>query len=226
MATDPNGDTKPYSETRKIRLDLEDYSHDRWGFVMYRTTYGDDDAWEQLKKIVKERAREQLLASTGPYLLDSLDWKFFDDQEASDNASVANLRQHFTAWIRDNWQLEQPRGTCPGSPRYRLFIRVDREALDSVLDRNNVRFAAPWADAGWVHLISGEWESELDHVDPDDEYDQPDLTFNPVEDCREQDVGWMKVPAEEIGFQMYSRFVNPDSWYILYERPPKIAFWT
>lgn len=156
MGTESHGDSEPWSETRKIRLDLEAHNHDIWRFAIYRTTYDDDGAGEQFQNIIKDRAREQLLASTGPYLLESLDWKFFDDQGAFDNASVATLCEHFSSWVEENWQLEQPCGKNARSPRYRFFLRVDQEALDSVLDRNNVRSSAPWADAGWVHVIDAQ----------------------------------------------------------------------
>ena len=158
-------------------------------------------------------------------MLESFEFKFLEDCTVFDNASVATLRQHFKEWVSENWQLEQPRGQYPRTPRYHFFIRIDREALDSVLDRPGSRDTAPWADAGCVHLIDANWESQLDMVDPDDEYDQPDLSYEPIEGCKEQNVDWMTVPAERIGTEMYSKLVSGVMWYTLYERPPRIAFW-
>lgn len=62
-------------------------------------------------------------------------------------------------------------------------------------------------DSGWVHFVDAVWTPALDHVDSDtEEIDLPDLTFEPIEGCREEDVGQMRVPARSICTKLYTLF--------------------
>lgn len=141
---------------------------------------------------------------------------------------MAFLREHFKQWACDDWQREQPRGASSRtlrSPRYNYFIRVDREALNSVDSAPASQDAKPWANnAGWVDFIDATWTSELDDVGSEtEEVDMPDLDFEPIEGCREEDVGWMKVPAERICTELHSLFDRHQIWNVLYKRPPEVA---
>ena len=141
MPTPITGDTLILSEAAKVKSNLNLDNHDRWGFAIYRCTYGDDAAWDRFKDIITIRARKEIRELGEPEILDKLEWTIFDDREIFDNATTAFLREHFNQWKSDNWQREQPRATRPAettlliTPRYRYFIRVDREALDSVGER-------------------------------------------------------------------------------------------
>lgn len=42
----------------------------RWGFVIYRTTYGDDAAWERYLEVLKLTARHSLMESGDDVLLE------------------------------------------------------------------------------------------------------------------------------------------------------------
>ncbi len=218
------------SDARRIKRDLEFSNYDKWGFVVYRCTYGDDDAWDRFKNVITERSRQQILDSDAPEILKTLTWTCSEDRQAFDNASTATLRRHFNAWARENWQLEQPRGKHAHRPRYQYFIRVDRAALESVLDYPEAIRERPWLEGGYIDIVDATWQSHAEYADPnpdpeDEEFDQPDLSYEPIEGCREEDVGWMRLPAKRVGAQMYSVLVGHDAWYFYYERPPEIAFW-
>lgn len=39
-------------EAAKIKRNLDQDNHDRWGFAIYRCTYGDDATWDRFKNII------------------------------------------------------------------------------------------------------------------------------------------------------------------------------
>lgn len=219
------------NEAAKIKRNLNEDNHDRWGFAIYRCTYGDDAAWERFKDIIATRAQKEIRELGEPEILDKLELTIFEDREIFDNAKTDFLREHFNQWKRDNLPREQPRTTrstevmLEKTPRYRYFIRVDREALDSVLGAPGNRDADPGSTAtGWVHFIDTMWTADMDDVDSDtEEFDMPDLNFEPVEGCREGNVGWMKVATGSISTELYSLLDDPEMWRVIYKRPPEMA---
>ena len=182
-------ETPILNEAAKVKRNLNQDNHDRWGFAIYRCTYGDDAAWDRFKDIITARAQKEIRELGEPGILDELEWTIFDDREIFDNATAGFLREHFNQWKRDNCEREQPRATrlvevmLLKTPRYRYFIRVDREVLDSVLGAPGNRDADPGSTAtGWVHLIDTMWTAEMDCVDSDtEEFDMPDLDFELIE---------------------------------------------
>lgn len=224
-------ETPILNEAAKIKRNLNEDNHDRWGFAIYRCTYGDDAAWERFKDIIATRAQKEIRELGEPEILDKLELTIFEDREIFDNAKTDFLREHFNQWKRDNLPREQPRTTrstevmLEKTPRYRYFIRVDREALDSVLGAPGNRDADPGSRAtGWVHFIDTMWTADMDDVDSDtEEFDMPDLNFEPVEGCREGNVGWMKVATGSISTELYSLLDDPEMWRVIYKRPPEMA---
>jgi hypothetical protein len=231
MPTPMTDETPILNEAAKIKRNLNEDNHDRWGFAIYRCTYGDDAAWERFKDIIATRAQKEIRELGEPEILDKLELTIFEDREIFDNAKTDFLREHFNQWKRDNLPREQPRTTrstevmLEKTPRYRYFIRVDREALDSVLGAPGNRDADPGSRAtGWVHFIDTMWTADMDDVDSDTEdFDMPDLNFEPVEGCREGNVGWMKVATGSISTELYSLLDDPEMWRVIYKRPPEMA---
>ncbi|KAI7266733.1 hypothetical protein KC345_g8095 [Hortaea werneckii] len=71
---------------------------------------------------------------------------------------------------------------------------------------------------------SAEWQPEMDDVDSDtEECDMPDLDFEPVEGCGEEDVGWTKVATKSICTELYSLLDDPEMGRVIYRRPPDVA---
>lgn len=223
MATPITTNTSIPSDAAIVKRILDERNHDLWGFVIYRCTYDDNAAWDQFKNIVTTRARKEIQRSDKPEILETFEWKFFDDRETFDNATAAFLREHFKEWKSNNWQREQPRATYDYAARYYCFIRVDQEALDSVLNAPAGADARP-GNCGWVHFVDASWRPALDDVDSDtEEMDMPDLDFEPTEGCREEDVGWMKLPVFNIGTYLYTLFDTNEIWPALYRRPPEMC---
>ncbi|KAG8629727.1 hypothetical protein KVT40_001346 [Elsinoe batatas] len=72
------------SPSRNIYDSLIESSHDKWGWLIYRTTYVDDAAWDRFKAF---------------------------DKDKFDGASREELRTHFAERAEGAYGREQPRAT-------------------------------------------------------------------------------------------------------------------
>lgn len=61
------------SSQRVMLNTLTEMKHDKWGFVIYRCTYRDDNAWDHFQQIVLKNSREEMRASDAPELADKLE---------------------------------------------------------------------------------------------------------------------------------------------------------
>jgi hypothetical protein len=125
------------SDTRHLRDCQKNHKLDKWGWVIYRTTYADEEAWRSFKDIINERSRKAIAESEVPELVDSLEWTFVEDPTL-DGSSAAQLRARFRAWAVES---AGPENTHAGAdighlfetPRYSYFIEADAEALRTVV---------------------------------------------------------------------------------------------
>ncbi|UQC91411.1 uncharacterized protein CLUP02_16946 [Colletotrichum lupini] len=202
-----------------IASHLRNCGIDKWGWVIYRTTYGDDEAWERCKEIITYRTRRNIADSDAPGIAKNLELTFFDDKFLFDGASKHQLRSHFRTWSLDAFQSENPgtqdvsnilglRSQGCGVPRYVYFFQVDLESLRSIV------FEAPqppdydldceshinFIDAYWKPIR--EWAGVLRHTEQD-EIDAFETAHEPIEGCGEENVGWMKVSTETMGSDWY-----------------------
>ncbi|KAG7039171.1 hypothetical protein JMJ77_0003457 [Colletotrichum scovillei] len=229
-----------------IASHLRNCDIDKWGWVIYRTTYGDDEAWERCKEIITYRTRRNIADSDAPEIAKYLELTFVDDKSLFDGASKHQLRSHFRTWSLDAFQSENPRVKdvsgdlgywmqgC-GVPRHVYFFQVDLESLRSIV------FEAPqppdydldleshinFIDAYWKPLR--ERAEVLQHTDQD-EIDASETAYEPIEGCGEENVGWMKVSPETMGSDWYEVWLgsiggDASMWYAFYKRPPEKVYW-
>ncbi|KAI6814616.1 hypothetical protein KC340_g16011 [Hortaea werneckii] len=213
------------SPQRVILNTLEHLKHDKWGFVIYRCTYQDDKAWTRFKQIVFENTQNEMQRSDAPEVADKLEWTFVEDRAALDGASRSQLRERFKQWAAQAIIAEQPRAQAQaqedslfGIPRYNYFIQIDEEALQSVL-------AAPRNDPsgeGFVNFVDARW-NPLGDIYPEDE----DERYDPIDECTEENVGWMRIATMMIDTEWYDAAINFASggWFVYYLRPPKIVLY-
>jgi hypothetical protein len=122
--------------------DLNDcYGLKKWGWVIYRCTYGDDPAWhrflDQLKDHQTELLRETYRADD---LVPSWDWIVQEDP-ALDGATKDEVRRRYRQLRTSLVEAEVPDDIADfkkqalgrESPRYNFCIHVGSEALESVL---------------------------------------------------------------------------------------------
>ncbi|KAJ5168988.1 uncharacterized protein N7482_004582 [Penicillium canariense] len=106
----------------------------------------------------------------------------------------------------------------PDFRRYRFFITVDHEALESVLN-------APEdfdEEVAFVRMVHAEWEpQEYDEEDiANDDVDPPE---EPLEGCTEHDVGWMKMYWRITDLPGFGHLRDIDDWQTHYVRSPEIG---
>lgn len=185
---------------------LHKFNVDRWGWVFYRTAYGDDEAWLRFKNFLAKETRKALEESNAPELANSLEWTFIEDRALLEGASKDKLRLHFRSWAERAITIENPRfdRARPFSDfnlaRYSYFIEVDEEALRSIGNFGSS-----------VNFIRANWEP-----DPDSEDD-----YEPVQGCKEEDVGWILLSQQMMVVESLDYFDAPgDAWYTFYVRPP------
>ncbi|KAE8158925.1 hypothetical protein BDV40DRAFT_291411 [Aspergillus tamarii] len=195
-----------------------------WGFVIYRCTYQNDSEWEGFMTRFLYHVIHNLEHYRGRDLLDNFAPTVFEDR-SFDGATTAFIRKHFQKWATTAPQVEQPVGysNFPESGRYKFFIMVDQEALESVLD---IPDPERWNSNGFVRLVNGFWEPEV--LDEDKltvfgvssqlELEQED----PLEGCTQEDIGWMKVRYNDAQIWGYLNMCDGCDWSTYYQRPPLI----
>ncbi|TID00245.1 hypothetical protein CH35J_006536 [Colletotrichum higginsianum] len=111
----------------------------KWGFVVYRCTYDDDELWNRYLAQLKSFCSANLLEKRRAELLEQyLDWVVIDDRATLDNASQPEVRKHFNQWVS-----EQNVPTLPVTaitnrspiqlPRFQYCLYVDKQCLDTVI---------------------------------------------------------------------------------------------
>ena len=205
------------SAVQNIRDDLRHFKHDKWGWVIYRCTYGDDEAWTRFQQIINERSRKRM-AKPGvpPEVANSLEWTFVSDPTTLDGASRDQLRRRFRAWAAEAERTEQPRaadheknGNGLRSQRYTYFVQVDEEALRSVVDANP---SDRW-DVGWVNLVRADEEQDFGRDAKEEDVEEAD-----------DDQGWMMISAHMVGPDFYDAIGQmPENWYAFYSPPPGLV---
>ncbi|KAL8909497.1 MAG: hypothetical protein Q9207_000177 [Kuettlingeria erythrocarpa] len=184
------------SAVQNIHDDLRHFKHDKWGWIIYRSTYGDDEAWTRFQQTINERSRERM-AKPGvpPEVANSLEWTFVSDPITLDGASRDQLRRRFRAWAAEAGRTEQPRAADHEknwnglrSQRYTYFVQVDEEALRSVVDADP---SDRW-DVGWVNLVRADEEQDFGR----------DAKKEDAEEADDEE-GWMMISAHMLGPDFY-----------------------
>ncbi|KAJ5213033.1 hypothetical protein N7449_000202 [Penicillium cf. viridicatum] len=134
-----------------------------------------------------------------------------------DSTTTAVLRTRFRKWATTAPLQEQGVDTFGNSGRYRFFIMVDQKALESVLNSD----PDAMTQTGFVRLVYGEWEPEINE-DSNESVDS-DEELEPLEGCTLEDVGWMKVPYDEVqGIGAATAVCDIHDWDTYYVRPPQM----
>ena len=195
-------------------MDLQSRKEDRWGWLIYRTTYKDDAAWERYKADINKYSQEYFSHYNTPSVIrNALDWTFISDP-VYDGASREDLRRYFREWRRTAGQAENPRrdpalGLDPDhlSQRYLFFVQVDEESLNSIIENPDGR------PGSWVHFICC-WDEDNNGVRPRD-----------LDEGIEDD-GWMMIFAHTVYPEFYEAIgTTMESWTSFYMPPPSVVDW-
>ncbi|KAJ5600222.1 hypothetical protein N7450_001289 [Penicillium hetheringtonii] len=194
-----------------------------WGFVTYRCTYSSDLDWQKFLDIFLSQAKRKLEYYSGLDLLNDFAPIVLENSSFED-ATVHVLREYFKAWAVDAVQREQHITASraskfrPRTGRYRFFVTVDQEALESVLNTSDRRSLG----MAFVRLVNAEWEPKFLDEEELEALGGPLDEFEPLEGCTLEDVGWMNVPFLEVGLNGFVAILDANRWDLFYSRPPKI----
>lgn len=219
--------------TERVNDMLSYYGLQKWGFIIYRCTYGDDSAWDRFMHHLNAR-KDAVLKDVydDEHLAQHLDWSV--QQEPSlDLATKDEVRTRFRAWVATGAQAEittsseyrnKREALLHENARYKYCIHVDAKSMQSVLD------GPPPAEpdlrgVSYVNLIRADqawetWEKESTQ-DPasgmeEDLRDEGELQ---IEGRTSYDVGWMKVSVDGLVPDVYETLANDQMWDVFYVRP-------
>ncbi|KAL0941456.1 uncharacterized protein CTRU02_204219 [Colletotrichum truncatum] len=116
---------------------MKDAGFHRFGFVIYRTVYNDNAAWERYLEVLKLAARKSLDIVGGDVLLEQyMDWPVISDPALLNGASKADVRRHFKSWCAGrSEERDGPGATNSGVewlPRFNYCLYVDSKCIDTL----------------------------------------------------------------------------------------------
>jgi hypothetical protein len=217
-------------ETSMDRIEqyLRGMKHTTWGFVIYRSTYTSDNEFASFIASIRTSVSASIVddgAETSP-TAQQLSWKIIEDQSRLDGASKAEVRRLFDEWCRSTeLAAEQPEALHPvaesQNARYRFCVQIDKASLDSFKTDRDL----------WVNLIMRRWpygpdedENANDDDQEEDEEEEEDDGLEKIEGSTEEDVGWCKVRTISLQPSCFSNLCGPNAWYLVYQRPPLVAW--
>lgn len=203
---------------------------EKWGWVFYRTTYDDDEAWDIFKQKLNISVRSIIgldpRLELNEAMFDKLQFVFVEDKAKFDRASKEELRAHFQDWVAKTFPSENP---CAEKkliyddepvPRYRFFFEIDEDALRSCNSTSS----------GHANFVDGFWGSSSQprsrNMNSASEEDSKQLQDQGEAIKGSSDVGWMRM---DMAFFMDTHFYAGMSgsteqiWRFFYERPPAIV---
>jgi len=85
-----------------------------------------------------------------------------------------------------------------------------------------MRILGPRPPAGF-HFVDTMWTAEMGYVYSDsEEFDMANLDFEPLEGCREEDMGRIETATRSIRTELYSLLDDPEMWRVIYQRPSEM----
>ncbi|KAJ5111310.1 hypothetical protein N7532_001845 [Penicillium argentinense] len=221
-----------------------------WGWVFYRTTYEDDEAWDHFKGLVNTSVRNIVNMETRvkmrDILSDTLKITFIEDKEKLNGASKDQLRAHFQQWVTDSFQAENPDADkdlihhSEPVPRYRYFFEIDDQALRNCL-WDVGQSAEKGSGEGYANFIDGYWTSETGNFlvpsrsrevegcqteGCQTEECQTEGLWEPIGGHADENVGWMKM--DKCFFMDPHWYAGASGsaqsvWQLFYRRPPSVV---
>ncbi|KAI1742855.1 hypothetical protein F4680DRAFT_411894 [Xylaria scruposa] len=185
-----------------------------WGFLIYRCTYGDNEAWNRYMEAFKERVHHELEYHGRDWLLEQYaQWTVVEDEETLNGASKQQVRERFVQW-RDQHSVSQELSeavmlarqsafwaTHPSTrlPRFTYCLYVDQKCLDT-LKRYSEAKASGSSLLDWpvIVMIDGDYS-------PGGRYTHPHRRYPEVDGCTDEYVGWQYVSAGCVA-TMYNSF--------------------
>lgn len=221
------------SAAQEILADLAHFKHEKWGWVIYRTWYGDNAAWARFQEDVRAQVSHLDAKTLPPEARARLHLTFVSDSASLAGASLDTLRRRFWAWAADAERSENPRADGapeqgePRAQRYAYFVAVDEEAMQGVVAG---RGADDGGDRGRPSDPGGQVTLKLVRADKDQdtaEIRAVNAREAAVDGHMEQEVdeGWMVIGIDMLVAPEFYNVLGqmPENWYAYYTAPPDVA---
>ncbi|KAG8157315.1 hypothetical protein KVR01_012699 [Diaporthe batatas] len=147
---------------------------DKWGFVILRGVYDNDDEWQTFLSLYKAAVADELHdAKLEDQLGQQLEWTVIEDPAILDGASKGAVRGRFLTWVeeqkRDGEIADRP-WAAGYLPRYKFCLYVDEVCMKSIVARQQ----------------GGKLDYTLDEEDEED----ADEGWGELDGTTNYDVGW------------------------------------
>ncbi|KAF9879531.1 hypothetical protein CkaCkLH20_03074 [Colletotrichum karsti] len=203
----------------------------KWGFVIYRCAYGDDDLWNRYMAQLKENIHSELVRAERAEILEKyLQWDVIEDRDSLDNASKADVRRHFAGWVSEhiaNQPCESVKTPLIAEriARFRYCLYVDQKCLDTLEQFQNsegdfVGQIAQYSRPPMVIvLVDSQWTPSRKGVP------KKDRGFPPIEGTDKRNVGWLYTRALDLTsfYDELSQNYGVVDFDDFYARPPIIS---
>ncbi|KFA60020.1 hypothetical protein S40285_08764 [Stachybotrys chlorohalonatus IBT 40285] len=198
----------------------------KWGFVIYRCTYSDDDAWRRYVQYIRDETIRALDFLGVQFLLEKyFDIEVVEDRDQLDGASKPLVKSLFADRAARDRQTEQGGpGTATSFakmiPRFNYCVYVDQACLDTLLKREE--WDREFEQGGhqteaWPFVICAVIDTDCD---PEGEGREG---YEPVEGCTRYFPGWMYCVVDFLpGLYNRLHFEELTDGYRTYERPPAV----
>ncbi|KAK0624162.1 hypothetical protein B0T14DRAFT_517607 [Immersiella caudata] len=170
--------------------------HHKWGFLVYRTSYDDDAAWQRYLQILNRSTWLGLNNENQLRMLPYLSYTPMEDRDLFEGASKDRIREHFRQWVatrsveRDGPGADHP-DLIELLPRYRICMFTDKGILSATSIEEIEGLTTPFAlIQGRAVLIDSQFGQHQDYGGMDD------IPRPPVEGKTNYDVGWMYIQLQ------------------------------
>lgn len=227
---------RPFSgPLNRVQKDIQYYKHKKWGFLIYRCDYASDEAWSKFLSNLNWEIEEGLRILKAEDLRDTLEMTPKEDKEALDGATVDQVRNIFTEWVRsDEARAEINNEPCGAFtyPRYTYCVHVDADVLDSVVNRAPQPPSWDPRNIAYVNLVQLRHEAFAERLGL-----TVQETTNNHEEDKEQDDGdideseygeehFVKVPLSYVGPEHYNELYSQYTFeqFVRYQRSDDVSF--
>ncbi|RYC65033.1 hypothetical protein CHU98_g1148 [Xylaria longipes] len=177
---------------------MRDTGFETWGFLIYRCTYGDDEAWDRYMALFKQDVHDDLVYNGREWLMEPYaQWTVIEDKETLNGASKQQVREHFVQW-RDqhsvSYELSEaarvarqlfptPNDANTRLPRFTYCLYVDQKCLDTLKAYLDAKAnGAPLLHSLVVVIVDADYSPAG--------YTHPYRRYPDIEGCTEEYVGW------------------------------------
>lgn len=196
---------------------------EKWGWVIYRCTYDDNEAWARFRARVEAESRERIAQSDAPEIADRLEWTWVEDATSLDGISTTALRERFYTWTANEVARQQLGDLDPTTiSRFSYFVKIDEEVMQNL--KGSLETKSRWSGDDFIKFVDANWESCPPEKQEDDEW-EPEI-WEPIEGCTEKDVGWMRMAPDMLNTDFYDVLPGDGmTWQYFHDRPPAIFRW-